>query len=151
MDSNLLDAYISKCIAIELGMSTSFQYYADGSRIMDYFYQRYESHTPTPMERAGRLGEQIQALIAGGAAVYNEITPGAYRDFIGSRYMDLHFKDNFPFRVLIHGSCMSYFIDGYEWPYSVYSGITEILIFERNGSALQWIGSRSAFSMPYSE
>ena len=37
------------------------------------------------MERAGRLGEQIQALISGGAAVYNEITPGAYRDFIGSR------------------------------------------------------------------
>lgn len=58
---------------------------ANGSRVMDYFYQRYESHTPTPMERAGRLGEQIQALIAGGAAVYNEITPGAYRDFIGSR------------------------------------------------------------------
>ena len=42
---------------------------------------------------------------------------------------------------------MSYFIDGYEWPYSVYSGITEILIFERNGSALKWIGSRPMDSL----
>jgi len=44
MDNNLLDAYISRCTAVELGMSTSFQYYADGSRIVWTIFTRDMKH-----------------------------------------------------------------------------------------------------------